>query len=250
MAERAPTPLPDGRYCGPVEGTGRGARATAGAPPGRRWSTRLVAAVVATLLVAGIVGASAIVVPQEGDEPTTTTAPVALSGDAGELIELLATKDEATYHARYTGRSPDASDVLLETWQRPPDIRQDSELTIEGQRARTSSFVLGAEQVRCIRLGDGPWTCQPGGPSDTDPLAAIRQRLGEVDVTARDTTIDDFTVRCFAFTVEGDANELCLTEDRGIPVLVRAGGSELRLESLDDEVDDEDLVPPAEVEGA
>lgn len=202
-------------------------------------------------MVAGLVGAAAIVVPQEDPGPeTTTTEAIELSGDARELFDLLQTKDEATYHAVYTGRSPEASDVRLETWQRPPDIRQDSDLTIDGQRAQTSSFVLGSESIRCLRLGEGTWTCQPGGPSDTDPLAAIRQRLGEVDVTARDTTVGEHDVRCFAFTVEGDANELCLTEDRGIPVLVRAGGSELQLQSLDDGVGDADFVPPAEVEGA
>jgi|GEM_PF-4419330 hypothetical protein len=218
---------------------------------GRRVSTRVIGAVVATVVLGALVGAAAIVVPQEdpGRGPTTTE-PVQLSGSARELFDLLAEKDAATYHAVYSGTSPETSDVRLETWQRPPDVRQDSDLTLDGQRARTSSFVLDEEQVRCLRLGEGAWTCQPGGPSDTDPLAAIRQRLGEVDVTARDTTIGEHVVRCFAFTVEGDANELCLTEDRGIPVLVRAGGSELRLESLDDEVDDADFVPPSEVEGA
>jgi hypothetical protein len=180
---------------------------------------------------------------------TTTTAAVTLSGTARELYDLLATKDASTYHARYDGTSPEVSSVSLETWQQPPNIRQDSDLTVEGQQAETSSFVLGAQQVRCVRLAGAAWTCQPGGTADTDPLAAIRDRLDEIDVSARDTTLGGRTVRCFQFTVDGTANELCLTPDRGIPVLVRAAGSELNLTLLDDDVAEDDFVPPAEVQG-
>lgn len=212
--------------------------------------TRLIAALVATLLLGTIVGTSAVIVANSDEEPTTTTTrPVRLTATAQELIDLLATKDETTYHARYTGSSPEASEVSLETWQLPPKVRQDSNLTIEDQRAQTSSFVLGSDQVRCVRIGEAtPWSCQPGGPADTDPLAAMRSRLGEVDVSARDTTIGDRSVRCFEFTVEGATNELCLTADRGIPVLIRAAGSELELVELDEDVTDDDFEPPAEVQ--
>lgn len=217
---------------------------------GRHWSTRVLVATMVTLLLGAIVGTSALISSNDDTATTTTTAPVTLTGNALELFNLLATKDDATYHARYDGSSPEVSALSLETWQQPPNVRQDSDLTVDGQRAQTSSFVLDATQVRCVRLADAAWTCQPGGSGDTDPLAAIRDRLDEIDVTARDTTISGRTVRCFQFTVDGASNELCLTPDLGIPVLVRASGSELDLTQLDDDVADDVFVPPAAVPGA
>jgi hypothetical protein len=202
------------------------------------------------MLIGALVGTAALVSADRSTTTTTTTAPVTLTGTARELYDLLAQKDEATYHARYDGSSPEVSALSLETWQQPPNVRQDSDLTVSGQQAQTSSFVLGTTQVRCVRLtAAGAWTCQPGGTADTDPLAAIRDRLDEIEVSARDTTISGRAVRCFQFTVDGAANELCITPDRGIPVLVRAAGSELRLTELDDDVAEDDFVPPAEVQG-
>ena len=217
---------------------------------GRHWTTQALVALVVTLLVGAIVGTAALTAKDDTATTTTTAAPVTLTGTARELYDLLATKDEATYHARYDGSSPDVTALSLETWQMPPNVRQDSDLTVGGQQAQTSSFVLGSTQVRCVRLtSSSAWTCQPGGTADTDPLASIRDRLDEVDVTARDTTLGGRTVRCFQFTVDGASNELCLTPDQGIPVLVRASGSELNLTLLDEDVAEDDFVPPAEVQG-
>jgi hypothetical protein len=211
-------------------------------------STRLLVALVVTLLLGALVGTAALV--RDDSTTTTTTLPAHLSKTARDLVDLLAKKDTTTYHARYSGSSPDATAITLETWQLPPKVRQDSDLTVEGQRAQTSAFVLGPEQVRCVRIeGATDWTCQPGGAADTDPLAAIRARLGEIDVTARDTTISGHDVRCYEFTIDGATNELCLTLDQGIPVLVRASGSELTLLSLDDAVGEDDFTPPAAVAG-
>jgi hypothetical protein len=206
-------------------------------------------AVLVTLLVAALVGTAALT-RQDDSSTTTTTVPPSLSGTARELFDLLRAKDSVTYHARYEGSSPEVAALALETWQLPPNVRQDSDLTVSGQRAQTSSFLLDSTQVRCVRLAvQGAWTCQPGGTADIDPLASIRERLDEVEVTARDTTIGDRAVRCFQFTVDGATNELCLIPEKGIPVLVRASGSELNLIVLDEDVTEDDFVPPAEVTG-
>lgn len=175
-----------------------------------------------------------------------------LSGEAGVLVALLEKKDRRTYHARYTGTSPDAGGVVLETWQQPPLVRQDSQVTVEGKVARTTSLVLdGGRRVRCTKLDERPWECQRD-PSTTpaDPLAAIRSRLGEGEVTSRTTSVKGRTVRCFRFTTAGQANELCVIPDQGIPVTVRAGGSELTLAALEAEVDDSVFDPPAAVTGS
>jgi hypothetical protein len=210
----------------------------------------LIAAVIATLLIAAFAGAAALRPSgSSSTAKTTTTTAVHLTGNALELVTLLSTKDRATYHARYTGSSPQSQQVTLETWQRPPDIRQDSQLTIQGQVAETSSFVLGPKQVRCVRLPSATgWTCQQGDVASADPLAAIRSRLGEGDVSVRDTQIGTRPVKCFQFTVDGATNELCVTTDKGIPVLVRAADSQLTLTALDDNVADADFVPPAPVQ--
>ena len=52
-------------------------------------------------------------------------------------------------------------------------------------------------------------------------------------------------VRCFTLTVAGETSEQCTTES-GVPVLVRAAGSEIRLLELDTEIDDRVFEPPAD----
>ncbi|MEY2569794.1 MAG: hypothetical protein QOE63_144 [Acidimicrobiaceae bacterium] len=214
----------------------------------RDFPKRLVAAVIVTALIAALVSTTALRSSSDS-KTTTTTTPSNLTGNALVLVNLLSKKDTATYHARYTGSSAQSQSVTIETWQRPPDIRQDSELTVQGQLAQTKTFVLGAKQVRCVRLPSTTgWTCQDANVAASDPLAAIRSRLGQGEVTARDTDIGGRTVKCFQFTVDGATNELCVTTDKGIPVLVRSADSELTLVSLDDTVADGDFTPPAPVQ--
>lgn len=209
---------------------------------------------VVTLLIAGLVMtlSSRSNDGKTAAAETTTSTTVRLTGHARELVALLAKKDKATYHAVYAGSAPNAGRVELETWQRPPKIRQDSHLTVNNQPVETSAFVLDQKQVRCVKLlSTSGWSCQnSSAAASVDPLASIRSRLGEGKVTARDTTLSGRTVRCFEFTSEGQTNQLCVTPDHGIPVLVRANDSQLTLLSLDEAVTDRDFVPPAEVKGA
>jgi hypothetical protein len=209
---------------------------------------RAVAVVVVTLLIAGLATTIAIRSNNNERAASTTTTTIRLSPNAKQLVALLAKKDKATYHALYSGSAPNAGNVELETWQRPPDIRQDSHLTVNNEPVQTSAFVLDQKQVRCVKLmSTQGWNCQAGGAQNTDPLATIRSRLGDGKVSVRDTTLSNRTVRCFEFTAEGQTNELCVTPDQGIPVLVRANDSQLTLLKLDTNVSDRDFVPPAEV---
>jgi hypothetical protein len=213
------------------------------------WVTAFAVGVV-TLLIAGL---AATVATRSNDNPDTaapTSTTIKLTGHALELVGLLSQKDKATYHAVYSGSAPNAARVELETWQRPPNIRQDSHLTVNNEPVETSAFVLDQRQVRCAKLlSTAGWNCQAGGATSDDPLEQIRARLGQGEVSARDTTLSNRTVRCFEFTVDGATNELCLTPDQGIPVLVQSADSQLKLLSLDTTIDDHDFVPPAPVHG-
>lgn len=180
-----------------------------------------------------------------GDQ-TTTTVTQPLSETAKELLALLEKRDAQTYHARYTSTSADTS-LVLETWQDPPRVRQDSQVLVKGQAAETRVLLLPSRSVRCTKLAATGWTCRndPSGAS-LDPLAGVRSRLAEGQVTARTTRIDGREVRCFRFIADGQTTELCLDPKRGIPIQVTGGGSRLVLDGLDDQVGDV-FEPPADV---
>ena len=220
-----------------------------GAPrPGPSTRTRVGVGLAAGLLIAALVAGVSTQVVDDGSP--TTTAPANLTAEGRQLLDLLARRDRQTYHARYTGTAPQTSSITLESWQRPPRVRQDSEVVVQGQKAHTAAFVLDEGAVRCTQLGGAPWTCaRTDSVANADPLSAIRSRLGQGAVEARDTTVGGRAVRCFRFTAEGATNELCVIPDRGIPVTVRAGESKLELQALDDAVAPEVFTPPAALTG-
>lgn len=212
--------------------------------PGPSLRVRVGVGLAAGALLAAL--ATGVSVQTGGDGSTTSTIAANLTPEGRQLLELLGRRDKQTYHARYTGSAPQTSSITLESWQKPPLVRQDSQVAVEGQVAHTSSFVLRDGAVRCTQLGATPWTCaKTDSVASADPLASIRSRLGEGAVEVRDTTATGRPVRCFRFTAEGATNELCVIPDKGIPVTVRAGESRLELESLDEQVPEETFTPPA-----
>jgi hypothetical protein len=187
-------------------------------------------------------------------ETTTTTVDAPDLEDLGEtaqqLVRLLESAKTVTYHARFEGESPETPDsvIQLETWQRPPRVRQDSALSAAGQLARTSSFALPTGSVRCTRIAEAPWSCREAaeGELEGDAISeSVLARLQGADVRIRATAIDDVDVTCFTLVDPEGTSELCLDED-GITVRVRAGGSELRRVELSKEFDDAVFEPPAE----
>ena len=183
---------------------------------------------------------------------TTTTAPVStedLGPAAQELVALLEAAKDETYHAEFEGTSPESPDsvIRLETWQRPPFVRQDSSLTVAGQLARTASFALPDGGVRCTRIGEQPWSCRSAGPGElsADALSgSVLERLATSDVRVRSTAVDGVDVKCFTLTsaTEG-SSELCVDE-AGVAVRVRSGGSELRRVVFDAQVGDDSVFEP------
>lgn len=224
----------------------------------RRTSTRIVAAVVVSLLVAVTVltlapGNEEITDTTATDPTTTSTQPVELDEAGRELLALLEQREEETYHARYEAPEGDASAAVVETWQAPPNIRQDRQVVLQGQTASTSQLVTPDGAVLCIQTAGGPWTCRPAAEDEldrTDPAHVIRDRVGQGQVTAFDSTVEGRDVRCFRVAADDGTTELCVLPDRGIPVTITAGTSSLRLVVLDDQVTDEVFTPPAPVTGA
>ena len=89
-----------------------------------------------------------------------------------------------------------------------------------------------------------PWQCRPEAPGGDPLVGAVRERLAQGDVRARNDEIDSREVRCFTIASPGgDTNELCATED-GVPVLVSGGESKLRLVALETDVDPTVFQPP------
>jgi hypothetical protein len=175
-----------------------------------------------------------------------------VSEAAQDLLELLDRRDDSTYHARYEADTPGTERLVLETWQAPPSVRQDSEIRAGAQLLRSRILVKDERRVRCTQRNNTPWECRPAAPGETDgdPLATFRARLGQGTVTATSTAIDGRKVRCFSLTTGEGRSELCALPESGIPVRVEGGGSQLRLVALDYAVDRELFEPPVPVAGS
>lgn len=215
---------------------------------------RFAAAAVVTAVIAstGIAFVVADDDPTDVDTTSTTVDRKSLGPEARELLDLLERQRKATYHARYAAASPDLEGgaIRIETWQSPPRIRQDSEVRVAGQLAKTTSLALPGGAVRCTQIGDDPWQCRrvpAGQPTGAEPVSAQAvEQLRSGSVSARDTTIGGRAVRCFGLSVGEQSSELCLT-GQGVTVRVSAGGSSLELAELETEVDDAVFEPPAPV---
>lgn len=205
-------------------------------------------AMIAGLLAAGLTIDSS---DEESEEETTTTT-VPLNDAGRELIALLEKDRSATFHARYQASSaqqPNAT-IEIETWRRPPRVRQDSVITTQTGRVHTIALVLGDGQaVRCAQLGQSGWSCQTRAAEPTDDLlfGGVREQLGKGPVTVKDDVIDGRPVRCFTLTVvaENKSSELCATE-AGVPVRVSAEGANMRLIGFDADFDNAVFTPPAQ----
>lgn len=174
-----------------------------------------------------------------------------LSDDAEELLELLDKRDESTYHAKYEATAPGVQSLELETWQSPPNVRQDSEIRSGTQVVRARVLASSDGRVRCSQLNNTGWKCRPASPGDADdPLASFRQRVSQGTVTAADKAIDGRRVRCFKLAMADGTSELCAVPTTGVPVRVDGGATEMRLVSLDGAVDQELFEPPAPVIGS
>lgn len=203
-------------------------------PRRRNTAVKAVAAGVVTVMV-GLTLAT--VLPTTSTEPSSVTTTTVVLGPVGqELVRLLDQRDAATYHARYEAAAADA-ELVIETWQAPPRLRQDSEVRSAGQVVRARVLATPRGRLRCSQPDGGAWTCGPAAAGDSlDPVDAFRRRLGQGKLTARDTTLGGRAARCFELRSGQDDSELCVLPESGIPVLLRSGQTQLRLILLNEQV--------------
>lgn len=217
------------------------------------------ARILAGVAVVGLVGALFAVGATSVSEPDTADARSdrepsdrdELDEAAQDLLALLEQGRTVTYHAVYSGSSPEVDGAIrLETWQAPPQVRQDTELQVRGQVVRTRTIGNGTGVVRCAQL-DATWSCRRASAAE-DPLGPVSQatvdQITRGSVAMRHTTVDGRPVRCYTLRTAEGTSELCATE-QGIVVRVSAADSLLQLESLEFDVSDELFEPPAEVQG-
>ena len=205
----------------------------------------VIAALVALGLLLSAVGAGLLFAADSGS--TSSADDVELSEDARELVRLLERGATASFHARYdaTVDGVTGNAVTIETWRDDGKIRQDMVVSSGEQEVRTATIDVDGSRTVCTQLGEDAWNCRSEVPGGDPLVGAVRERLARGKVSARTDEVDGKKVRCF--TVEspgGDTNELCATS-AGVPVLVSAGRSELRLLSLDSDIDPNVFQPPA-----
>jgi hypothetical protein len=193
--------------------------------------------------------ATTFAVTDNGTPKSTTTTLAELTGAALELAELMESRQGEEYHARYEGESVDGASVVIETWQDGEGgVRQDQILTAGEQGAHLVSIDGKDGAVRCTRLEE-EWSCRQAAPAElaaSDPLAAIRARLAEGKVTARNEQVDGEPARCFELGADV-GSELCVQPATGIPMRISAGETELRLVVLEATVDPAAFEPPGPV---
>lgn len=227
-------------------------------PSSRRWWW-LGAAVIGAVAVALVVWA----VGDDGDDPdaaptTSTTAPGEatdadggledLDDEAAELAQLLAAGRDVTIHAVYRDTGDD--EFTLELWRDDGRLRQDTRFESDTTSADSSGFVVDGRSISCSRTDDADWVCS-AADAETSPDgffgSAVALAAGQ-DVSARDDVVEGREARCFEYPVTEGQGELCVTRE-GLPVRFDTGDTTLLLVSVDDDVDDDDFEPPAEVAG-
>jgi hypothetical protein len=209
--------------------------------------------------------ASATTKPRGGSTTTgpassTTIDPDKLSAEAREFLALAAKGTTASFHARYeaepTADAPsDAApySLVLELWNKPPNIRRSVSLTAQGSTILSSEFQDEKAVIRCGKpRPDQDWSCvatpigsgpqEPGSPG----FGLAPGVAAGTAVTATTRTVAEQEARCFSVesaTAGADPDELCLSPD-GIPLEFTSAGSRLKLTTLELSVNDPNVFEP------
>jgi hypothetical protein len=185
--------------------------------------------------------------------PPTTTGP--LDAEGNELAELLASSRDATFHATYEATTPpqteggQATAYTLELFRSEGRTRQDTITELEGGDYLTAGILVDGASILCTKQGSAEWLCSESADAEDSAadgvFGTLVRSLGGVDVTASDDVVGGRSVRCFAYETGDGSGSMCLTPD-GIPVRITGGDTELVLTDLEETIDDDVFVPPAE----
>ncbi len=204
----------------------------------RRWVVLAVAAGVA-FAVAFFVGSAGDDDPDDAGSELALDDLEALSAEARALVARVEQGAGVRHHAVYE----QSGGHRFEVWT-------------DGARVREETSPRGSDRRLLLRTaGDtlactdeaGEWSCEE--PTETVP--GLQGRLDQLvadligaDVTVSDATSADLDVQCFDVSGGEDAVvEICLTP-QGVLARLAAGGDQLELVTLDDDVDDDDFDRP------
>ncbi|MGH9137104.1 MAG: hypothetical protein ACRD0G_08655 [Acidimicrobiales bacterium] len=228
----------------------------------RRWW--LIGGVVVAVVVAAVIGFAVLGGDDDGDDasdpasgaPPSLPPPVEaqLDAEGQELVDLLESGRDGTYHATYVATVDAAgAEQTLELWRRDGLLRQDTRQVSDAGTVETAGFLLeDGETIACDRVNEGDWTCaRQVSPQSADGVfGTITSQLEGADVTVTEEEVAGRPARCFAVPAPDGEVSQCVSAD-GIPLRLRGPGVELLLTDLSEDVPDDIFTPPAEpVEGA
>ncbi len=182
---------------------------------------------------------------------TTTIDPNSLPPVAKELYFLTQKGANAVFHAVYAAESPQYTsanaEATLESWHEPGKARQDVNVVSPTQTQKSEGFALPVGVIQCQELQGHP-LCQLTGKGFQDVsdrfLAAVSPQLLTADITATDEAVGQYPARCFSIP---DAGKICLDPKTGALLLLDSGGLVYTVTKLDQNVSDDDFVPPGPV---
>lgn len=211
----------------PVAGVGVGAEDSV--VKRRRWLP--VGALVVVVAAAAIV---AVAWPRPHHHPQTshlTLPPAATPESPGgrQMLALLTTGEQTTFHAVYKVTGAVGAGLTLEIWQAPPLLREDVVRTAGGHTVH-STTLIGADKSTqlCIQQDGGKWTCQHVATDPNDIVSTAASTIAGQSVSVTSETIGGRKATCFA---AGGGTRLCGMAN-GIPVLIGNGQVSYELVSL------------------
>lgn len=162
----------------------------------------------------------------------------ALGAEARQLVTRVEQGALVAHHAVYE----QTGGHRFEVWTDGERVREE---TTPADGERRLVLRTEGEAVSCIEDA-GEWSCD----EPTEATQGLQDRLDQLvadligaEVAVSDATIADLEVECFDITGGEDELQICVTQ-AGIVARLAAGGDEIELVSLDDDVDDDDFESP------
>lgn len=230
-------------------------------PRSARWRSRpltrvivpVAAVTVLVALVALTVNVTGTGVGGRHQESSPSTVPLTEAGR--ELLGALRQARTATFHGRYTATASELSGaaIRVETWRRPPRLRQDTEIVQDEQIQRSRLLLLDNDALQCVQAGEGAWACRrldQAQAQAADPiLDEVAEQVPVSRVTVRDEMVRGDRARCFTLVARERSTEFCVNRE-SIPVRVSSRGLAsrgitLELAELGRDVPDGAFIPPA-----
>ncbi len=243
MATRRPA-----RRKAPRRPATRGAASTSSRYEG---GPRIVAVVLASVLVLALVGGAAGLGSNPDPQPEQDVQGTEVDAEGEELLDLLAAGRDGTFHASFDLVTPgSAIDYRMEVHRSEGRVREELVVPAASGEERRLTIFDGDTSASCVQPAGGLWTCaavdQAQPRTDTIFGAFDRATVIGRDVTATDEDVAGRTGRCFEVRGLAGRSSICLSPE-GIPLRLETGGVQFMLTAIDPVVDAAVFLPPAPV---